>query len=144
MRRSIAIVAVLAATTVLTGTGSVEAIPGRTSPASCEPWHLTRVPDRDEMVAGLGGLSSTDLWAVMDASYAPHRPNIEHWDGASWSPSPIDAKDGDLESVVEIAPDDAWAVGTLSEYQQTLALHWDGTVWSPVSVPSPFGSYDIL
>ena len=111
----------------------------------CIPWEIVPTPtNSSEQVDGIDGTSATDFWAVLDAWYAPHPAAILHWDGNAWSFAPLKPTDGDLKSVDVISSNDAWAVGTLSGFQQTLALHWDGSIWSSVAVPSPLRSYDIL
>lgn len=87
-------------------------------------------------LAGVGGSSSEDLWAVGQwfGSGAGHGPLVEHWDGTTWTI----ASDGTwvgsgLNSVTAIAPDDAWAVGLL--LRRPLIEHWDGTGWSSILVP---------
>jgi hypothetical protein len=113
--------------------------------AACHPWQLTSVPDGGgEVIMAMDGMSGSDIWGVTTAYYAPHRPHIVHWDGTAWTSSPNTAADGYLYAVDAISGNDAWAVGSLSGIQRTLALHWDGSVWQSVPVPSPMGSYDAL
>ncbi len=146
MRRSTATIGALVLLTVALGTPA-SATPSAATPrtAGCIPWEIVPTPtDSAEEVAGIDGTSASDFWAVEDSFEAPHPATILHWDGTGWTKAPINAKDGDLKSVDVLSENDAWAVGTLSGYQKTLAVHWNGSVWSNVAVPSPVGSYDIL
>jgi len=88
-----------------------------------------------------------DCWGVGSYFYGQlGRTLTQHWNGETWSvvPSPNTAEDryNSLTSVSCLAPDDCWAVGNTSSwnqnYRQPMALHWDGTAWSlsdPIPVP---------
>jgi hypothetical protein len=71
-----------------------------------------------EDLYGVGGSSTTDLWAV------GAKGTILHGDGARWVPSksPVSTT---LSSVSAVSVSDAWAVG----YAGTV-IHWDGTAWT--------------
>ena len=46
----------------------------------------------------------------------------------------------ELTGVATIAPTDAWAVGSATDYSpggHALTYHWDGSAWSRVTTPSP-------
>jgi hypothetical protein len=89
---------------------------------------------------------ASDAWAVgyytTDSDLL--RPLIEHWDGASWSvvhgafggQSYYDR----LQTVVALAPEDVWALGTTERHPEVVAEHWDGSTWTVVPTP-PIG-YD--
>ncbi|HEX9414062.1 MAG TPA: hypothetical protein VF916_11210 [Ktedonobacterales bacterium] len=99
-------------------------------------------------LAGVGALSSTNVWAVgsTDDAYIG-QTLIEHWDGATWSlvpsPSPSGATNSYLAGVAGVAANDVWAVGYANypgstpgvTVMQTLTEHWNGIAWS--IVPSP-------
>ena len=87
--------------------------------------------------------TSTDAWAVGSFTKANNlvQTLIERWDGSSWtrvkSPNAGQPAGGQLSSVVALAADDAWAVGSFGQGapSRTLIEHWDGTAWTVV--PSP-------
>jgi hypothetical protein len=63
---------------------------------------------------------------------------IEHWNGSTWSANSVDAITGyaaRLTAVVDLSPDNAWAVGEGSS--SGVIEHWNGTAWSMVTVPDP-------
>jgi IPT/TIG domain-containing protein len=88
--------------------------------------------------------NAADVWAVglfVNGSSVA-QTLAEHWTGSAWSivPTPnTGAGDNVLESVVTIAPNDAWAVGYSrpdnSSARQSLTEHWNGTAWSIVANP---------
>jgi hypothetical protein len=84
-----------------------------------------------ETLSGLNavaGISSHDVWAVGDV--------ILHWDGTQWSQVPNPVQGASLAGVLTLAPDNAWAVGSLTEpdhTQRALIEHWDGSTWSAVA-----------
>lgn len=95
----------------------------------------------------VSGTGSNDVWAVgYDWAGPQHggrgRPEkllALHWDGVSWTSVHVQQPDLDrhidarLYDVVALAPDDAWAVGQLSQGDSAILEHWDGTTWSLVS-----------
>ncbi len=104
----------------------------------CRPWQ--NVPVRgnsEELITGIDGLSGSDLWAVVDAFYAPHPPKILHWNGIRWIESSVQGVSAVFDGVSVISATDAWAVG--SE-----VVHWNGSAWAKVPVPAPQGDYDFL
>jgi hypothetical protein len=101
--------------------------------------------------------SATDIWAVgLTQSGKGTASNsytlTMHYNGTSWtivpSPnpavrSPLNGVQQSLNGVVEISPNDAWAVGntvdTVSGAFQPngpIAMHWNGTAWSLARVPT--------
>jgi hypothetical protein len=112
---------------------------------------------------GVDALSRTDAWVVGNThveggGYGP--PFVRRWDGVEWAEAPLNTPEGvlwnTLEDVVAIAPNDAWAVGsvlhrlavpvevddpydTVDVTDTPLALRWDGSTWSPVDIPAPPG-----
>ena len=85
-------------------------------------------------------------------------PLAEHWDGTDWSRVSVPQPTGQqavFHGVVDLAPYDAWAVGTsfsggvgATPAGLTLIEHWNGTVWSIVPSPNPAtgiaGDSDVL
>jgi hypothetical protein len=78
------------------------------------------------------------------------RTLAEHWDGTTWSvvATPNGGILDRLNAVVQLAPDDAWAVGvdynTTAQAYQTLVEHWDGSAWTIVPSPNGGTRYDAL
>jgi len=114
------------------------------------------IPGNATVLTGVSGTGSNDGWAVGYASDNGMRHTLTlHWDGASWVrvPSP-DVLSGvnstnQLNGVVAIAPNDAWAVGysvSTSQPYQTLTLHWNGVSWTIVPSPNlpPSNVYNAL
>lgn len=107
-----------------------------------------QVPDNAQLYA-VAGTAADDVWAVGHFT-PPHgtqwRTFAMHWDGSTWQPMPVPPGEQgwhlpDLTSVVAVARDDAWAVGSYQPHgtksDRTLAMHWDGQSWSHVDSPSP-------
>ena len=90
----------------------------------------------DTILTGVDVLSASDVWAVgyyFDGGV--NQPLALHWDGSTWSNSPVPGA-GMLRKVRAIAPGDVWAAGTYynatAGRYQTLVEHFDGTSWAPV------------
>src|SRR5439155_922827 len=84
------------------------AAPGR----SCANWRVVPAPtDREEGIAGIDGVSASDVWAVGVTGYS--RGLIVHWDGRAWSavPNPVHQSGEEFRGVLALSPTDAWAVG---------------------------------
>ncbi|WP_069801984.1 hypothetical protein [Thermogemmatispora onikobensis] len=80
---------------------------------------------------GITGLSSHDVWSI--------GAGIMHWDGRKWNVSfrPLSAQLV-LRNIVEIAPDNIWAVGeqlTNGLASHPFTVHYDGKNWSVLSAP---------
>jgi hypothetical protein len=98
----------------------------------------------DNLLLGIDGVSSDDVWAVGIQGGNPYSTLVEHWDGTAWtvvpSPSPSD-QSSELMAVSAASSSDAWAVGEFFNSQsntiETLILHWDGVAWTVVPSPSP-------
>jgi FG-GAP-like repeat len=103
----------------------------------------------DTVLTGVDVQSASDVWAVgyyFDGSV--NRPLALHWDGSTWSNSPIPGA-GMLRKVREVAPGNVWATGTYynasAQLYQTLVEHFDGTAWTPVvSANGPSGDDEII
>jgi hypothetical protein len=90
--------------------------------------------------------SQTDVWAVgyqSDPGPALFQPLVEHWDGSSWSITPVPwpprpSTINILHGVTAVSSDDAWAVGSSTAVRhQALAYHWDGAAWTRVLLDLP-------
>ena len=108
---------------------------------------------QSEGLRAVAGKTANDVWAVGSYIDAAHgnvaATEIKHWDGVSWSlvsspnamsgGSPINSY---LSSVVTLASNDVWAVGSAgtSDAGATLIEHWDGAQWSIVASPNVNGS----
>jgi len=103
----------------------------------------------DTVLTGVDALSASDVWAVgyyFDGGI--NQPLALHWDGSTWSNSPIPGA-GMLRKVKAIAPDNVWAAGTYynatAQLYQTLLAHFDGTVWTTVvSANAPKSDSEII
>jgi hypothetical protein len=89
---------------------------------------------------GLSAVSSAEVWAVGDGA---NGLLAARWNGTRWrrvqTPQPPGFSN-DLNDVVALASNDAWAVGYFSDSHgdwKTLILHWDGSSWRKVPSPSP-------
>jgi hypothetical protein len=96
---------------------------------------------------GVSASGPDEAWAVgiyADQSALDH-PLAEHWNGSVWSVVPVPQPTGQqatLDAVVDLGPDDTWAVGTsfsggagTTPGGSTLIEQWNGTSWT--IVPSP-------
>jgi len=114
-----------------------------------ERWQVVASPNPGavaNVLRAVDARSSDDAWAVgSSSSGAEDQPLVLHWDGVSWTVSPVPFVSGgaSLRGVVAIAPDDAWAVGFAGDatvgVEQAFALHWDGVSWTVSSVPAGDG-----
>jgi hypothetical protein len=96
-------------------------------------------------------ISPTNVWAVgSKRGLAPSEATfVLHWNGSAWSevpsPNPSDSSSAtnELRSVVALAKNDVWAVGTYENERthfhqdRTLTMHWDGSSWQIVDSPTP-------
>src|SRR5260370_27229926 len=94
-------------------------------------------------LAVISVVTAKDIWAVgtttSTSSRSGYQPLIEHWNGTQWSTSSSPAISGRLFSVAAVGPNDAWAVGWVSNTNgiQTLTEHWNGSAWSVVTSSGP-------
>ncbi len=117
---------------------------------SCPAWEAAPVEHAglDPVLWGVDGAASNDIWAV-GAYYSPvGHAQIQHWDGARWTPVPAGSTTlpvSVLRGVSVIAADDAWAVGLFNRAAdgsgpiQPLTEHWDGLAWTVVPAPEASG-----
>ena len=112
-------------------------------------WTPTFINDTTfEGLTGVSADSPSDAWAVGWVSPLGDGSNgtlAIHWNGTNWvhaaTPPNLGEGPNQLNAVVTLAPDNAWAVGFSTpglagqSATLTLILHWDGTSWTVV--PSP-------
>jgi hypothetical protein len=106
-------------------------------------WSIVPIPNSttNGALMGIGGVSSTDLWAVGGAD---DQGLAEHWDGSAWTvvptASPGEGKSYAPTRVAAVASNDVWAVGGTHDIatntEATLVEHWNGANWSVVPSPS--------
>ncbi|HEV2238848.1 MAG TPA: hypothetical protein VGR57_19470 [Ktedonobacterales bacterium] len=98
---------------------------------------------------GIAMRTGTDGWAWGSANETPtnsnsnpvSQPLIEHWDGQAWriAPSPAFTQSAQINDLVALAADNAWAVGSqlAGDFEHThgepLIEHWDGHAWTQVA-----------
>jgi hypothetical protein len=92
-------------------------------------------------VVGLSARGPRDVWAVgsfFDESGSDNAYTLaEHWDGSSWSLTPVDAiipspTGHYFQAVTSFSSTDAWAVDPNYGIK-----HWDGTRWTKVAGAAP-------
>src|SRR5213083_823877 len=89
---------------------------GEGSPRGCGSWELVYSPNplAEDILHDVSMVSATDVWAVGLAfdEFAPDRPLLEHWNGATWTDVLTTLpQDTALYGVDALATDDVWAVG---------------------------------
>jgi len=88
-------------------------------------------------------VTSDDCWAV--GEIVPGQALFEHFDGTSWSVTPVTSVDGaSLNGVSCISTDNCWAVGdvnTQSGFAPTKFIieHYNGAAWSSYPLATPAG-----
>jgi hypothetical protein len=104
----------------------------------------------------IGAVNAKDVWAVGEVG---DQPAAEHWDGTSWTASPlpqVPVPSGEsgfayFNDLVTTSADDVWAVGRLywgggeelrhvraagnaalaeAEHNEPVIMHWDGRQWT--------------
>jgi hypothetical protein len=91
-------------------------------------------------VLGLSASGPRDVWAVgsfFDLAGSGAYTLAEHWDGSTWSLTPIDAIIGSprthyFEGVTSFSTTDAWAIDPKNGVK-----HWDGTRWTMAPGAAP-------
>jgi hypothetical protein len=91
----------------------------------------------ETVLTGVDVRTASDVWAVGyydDGSVK--RPLALHWNGSSWSNSPIPGA-GLLRQVKAIGSGNVWSVGAYYKASvhrtQTLVVHFNGTAWATVT-----------
>jgi hypothetical protein len=125
-------------------------------------WHVIPSPNMSNAVNVLTGITmrtSTDAWAwgftsgdPVPTGHYPMLPTpqlmplVEHWDGHLWRivATPRPPRGGEIEDIVALASDDAWAVGdqlpNVPDLGDPAVLleHWDGHHWTFVRDAATF------
>ena len=121
-------------------------------------WHVIPSPNTSNGVNVLTGITvrtSTDAWAWGFTGGDPITaspqvmPLVEHWDGHQWriAATPRPPRGGEIEDIVALASDDAWAVGDQladvpnSADNTLLFEHWDGHHWTFVQDARSLGGF---
>ena len=95
----------------------------------------------ETVLTGVDVRTASDVWAVgYYGDGGVERPLALHWDGSSWSISPIPGA-GLLRKVRAVGPGNVWAAGvyynaSVRRYR-TLVVHFDGTAWTTVVSVNP-------
>jgi hypothetical protein len=122
-------------------------------------WSVVPSPNASPVVNGLhraAAVSANDIWvvgyhlAIFGVNQVTH-PTILHWDGASWSDSPVPMLSREntyLYSIVVLGADDAMAVGFYDTGPpfpkiHTLVERWNGLEWSLMQSLDP-GEHNYL
>jgi hypothetical protein len=109
-------------------------------------WTVTTIEDSNfEALTGVSADAANDAWAVGSVEASNTTTLAIRWNGTEWThvatPANVGRGPNQLNAVLTLAPNDAWAVGysTPGKPEEsatlTLILHWDGTSWK--IVPSP-------
>jgi hypothetical protein len=103
----------------------------------------------ETVLTGIDVLTASNVWAVgyyNDGS--AERPLALHWNGSTWSNSPIPGA-GALRKVAAITASNVWAAGTYynasAQRNETLVVHFNGTSWTTaVSADAPAADTEII
>jgi hypothetical protein len=85
--------------------------------------------------------ASDDFWAAGSEGKEEYFASLAHWNGSAWSrvlaPDYVDSFGSQLNGVVSISSDDAWAVGDSSTAGEGAPLteHFAGGQWQLVATP---------
>ena len=90
----------------------------------------------DTVLTGVDVRTASDVWAVGYCNDGgADRPLALHWDGSTWTSSPVPGA-GLLREVQAVASGDVWAAGayynTSLQGYRTLVVHFNGTKWATV------------
>jgi hypothetical protein len=104
-------------------------------------WTRSELPDLGSAWSvgeDVAASSPADAWVV---GYGANGAVALHWNGTAWTAVPTpDIRSPRLAGVVDLGPDDAWAVGTTYRSppgggpRHALVEHWDGRTWTAVPV----------
>ncbi len=157
-RRAIAAVGVVATVLAVSTPGSglalgsafaVQGGGGPTAAACGSAWAVVSSPNGKSVniLLGVSGDSTKDVWAVGETGVGAAKTLTEHWNGTKRAkvPSPsVSGTHSALLGVAAVNPKDAWAVGHVlaaNHDDAVLILHWDGLHWKIFPAPnlhSPF------
>ncbi len=104
------------------------------------------------LLTSASSTSKNDAWAVglFNATATSFKGALaEHWNGAQWSITSLQSLPGisqQLSSVVSLAVNDSWVLGTSITNNKVLPFleHWDGTGWKTAALPSSLTSLQYL
>jgi hypothetical protein len=90
----------------------------------------------ETVLTGVDVRTASDVWAVgYSDNGSTKQPLALHWNGSTWSNSPIPGA-GLLRKVRAVGAGNVWAAGTYykasTQRYQTLVVHFDGTAWRTV------------
>jgi len=90
-------------------------------------------PNSQAILQSITATSANDIWAVGSFGEGIFPFCLfEHFNGTAWTAQVV--KQTDLQNLLNVsadAPNDAWAVGTMSGNPlMTFATHWNGTKWT--------------
>lgn len=89
---------------------------------------ITRSFTNASAATGIWGASGSDIWAASDFG------GLYHWDGATWSETPLTGNGTYPRAVWGTASDDVWIVGDSETLQ-----HWDGSAWTETASEESYG-----
>jgi hypothetical protein len=94
-------------------------------------WSIVTAPQPDpwlDILAGVTGISSNDVWAVgfVGTGTGYEQPEALHWDGSAWNlvPVPAGSKSTVLLGADAVSSTDVWAVGNSASGKRTLIEHF--------------------
>lgn len=106
---------------------------------------VEQVGTDSNQLLGISAAAPDDIWAVGALGEFNPEALTLHYDGTEWTrvKAPAPPSGTQLEDVVALGSDDAWAVGRTNpgDFGKAVALHWDGTRWRSIGVPQPGGEY---
>ena len=90
----------------------------------------------DTVLTGVAVRTASDVWAVGYCNDGgADRPVALHWDGITWTSSPVPGA-GLLRKVSAVAAGNVWAAGSYynasAQHYRTLVVHFNGTKWTTV------------
>ena len=102
----------------------------------------------ETVLTGVAVRTASDVWAVgYYGDGGGKRPLALHWDGSTWTASPVPGV-GLLREVSVVSPGNVWAAGTYysasAHRTKTLVVHFDGTAWATVTSADATGGGDEL
>ena len=93
-------------------------------------------------------VASDDCWAV--GEIVPGQALIEHFDGTSWSITPVASVDGArLNGVTCTSSDNCWAVGNVATLSggapppKFIIEHYNGAAWTEYPISTPTGLFTL-
>ena len=102
----------------------------------------------DTVLTGVAVRTAGDVWAVgYYNDGGADRPLALHWNGSSWSSSPVPGA-GLLRKVRAVASGNVWAAGgyynASKQRYQTLAVHFGGTTWATMTSANGHADNEVI